>query len=571
MTDSSSMPFPVVKVQEPRIDVQPRVYYANMGGANVTQQVVKATTTTNNQIVFSATTPSPNVFLSRRMYIEYQLQFNFERQKAGDVATANNAVTYGLRAFPLSACTETLTLKLNNSTITTNLRDVIHAMQHFGSSPEERNRWMSGIPSIQDQFQQYGQMAADDQAGARNVFSRWASNNVEQSRLSGLWGTFDAGTRQIYSTFELYEPIFAPCLNWSDQEVPGFVGVTSFQLIFTLGNLGRAWSDAVLPAGNARITAASFPANYSASLHIEYITPQITVPPPIHTFYPYYELGRYVKSSQTIANGAVSAPQSTDTLSFSSIPKRIYVYARVPLAPTIDAIANQTDTFAEIQKINVTWNNQAGILSSASPKDLHDMSVRAGSDQSWIQFRYYQGAVLCIRPGIDIPLGALEANGSRGTYQFRAELTLKNNTGADTPFDMIVVPVLEGFLEIDNQVVKQHIGELTQQIINDSKFAPPGTLAFTKNMFGGAWYNDLWDVIKKPLNIVSKIGEAAAPALSAIPGYGAVVSPIVSGVSGTMRRLTGGKGRRARSKSGSRPRRRGGRKISRSCLKARIA
>ena len=28
----SSLPMPVVKIQEPRIDIEPRVYFANVGG-----------------------------------------------------------------------------------------------------------------------------------------------------------------------------------------------------------------------------------------------------------------------------------------------------------------------------------------------------------------------------------------------------------------------------------------------------------------------------------------------------------------------------------------------------------
>lgn len=90
-----------------------------------------------------------------------------------------------------------------------------------------------------------------------------------------------------------------------------------------------------------------------------------------------------------------------------------------------------------------------------------------------------------------------------------------------------------------------------------------------KNLYGGAWYNDIWDAIKKPFNFASKIGEAIAPALSAIPGYGAVLSPVVSGISGSVRRLAGGRGR-SRSRSRSKARK-GGKKLSRSKLRARIA
>ena len=48
----SSLPMPVVKIQEPRIDIEPRVYFANVGGANITQQEINATTSDQPTIDF---------------------------------------------------------------------------------------------------------------------------------------------------------------------------------------------------------------------------------------------------------------------------------------------------------------------------------------------------------------------------------------------------------------------------------------------------------------------------------------------------------------------------------------
>ena len=58
----SSLPLEVQKIKDPRIDVVNKVYFANQGGANVTQYQIASTTSTNNQILFTTTTPSPDVF-----------------------------------------------------------------------------------------------------------------------------------------------------------------------------------------------------------------------------------------------------------------------------------------------------------------------------------------------------------------------------------------------------------------------------------------------------------------------------------------------------------------------------
>ena len=66
---------------------------------------------------------------------------------------------------------------------------------HYGSGPEERNKWMSGFPSYLDQNQNYVTGAFDTATrgvffGARNPFSAYASNNLEVTRNADVWGTY---------------------------------------------------------------------------------------------------------------------------------------------------------------------------------------------------------------------------------------------------------------------------------------------------------------------------------------------------------------------------------------------
>lgn len=198
---------------------------------------------------------------------------------------------------------------------------------------------------------------------------------------------------------------------------------------------------------------------------MEYITPQINQPIPQIRFYPYFELGRYIKAGGVVNAGVAAQPINSDNISFSSVPKRIYVYLKEREAGAIANVAQQTDTFAVITSISMNWNNQAGVLSSASQKDLYDMSVRAGSDQSWIQFSRLQGSVVCIEPGISIPLGALEANGSKGNYQMQLVVGYTNNKTVNCTFDLYVIGVLEGYLEINNQTCRPELHVLTEEMV----------------------------------------------------------------------------------------------------------
>ena len=326
-------------------------------------------------------------------------------------------------------------------------------------------------------------------------------------------------------------------MNWSEKDVVGLIGIQNLQIQYTFGgNLGRVWSDFVTPGGNpARPAITDVQFVGTPTLNLEYITPQINQPIPQIRFYPYYEIGRYITKGAVVP--AFGQPNCTvknfpsDTISFSSVPKRIYVYLKERENGVIGNAVQQTDTFAVINTLSMNWNNQAGVLSSASQKDLYDMSVRAGSDQSWIQFSRLQGSVVCIEPGISIPLGALEANGSKGNYQMQFTVSYTNNKAVQCQFDLYILGVLEGYLEINNQTCRPELHVLTEEMVAKASVAPSGMHRTIKNLYGGAWYNDIWDAIKKPFNWASKIGEAVAPALSAIPGYGAILSPVVSGVS----------------------------------------
>ena len=46
-----------------------------------------------------------------------------------------------------------------------------------------------------------------------------------------------------------------------------------------------------------------------------------------------------------------------------------------------------TDSFLTIKKININWNNSSGVCSSYTQSDLVRISVEAGSNQSWDEFR----------------------------------------------------------------------------------------------------------------------------------------------------------------------------------------
>lgn len=164
----------------------------------------------------------------------------------------------------------------------------------------------------------------------------------------------------------------------------------------------------------------------------------------------------------TDANASIAGATGTSTLQSSniqlqSIPRRMYIYARIKNS---DLLYTDTDTFLGITSISINWNNRSGLLSSATPYDLYNISKKNGCNLSWTEWsggpNYVAlggtntaygtvGSVLCLEFGTDIGLQDLECPGIDGTYQLQMAVGVKNinQTRAITP-TLYIVTVNEG-------------------------------------------------------------------------------------------------------------------------------
>lgn len=576
-----------VKLQDPQLDVVERVYYAKMGGSDITYNSYSAISSTNSQVIFSTTTPSVNVGLSRRMYWEGQISVVFDAA----VPTANlpqigailRSNSVGCRQFPLANMCDVLSLKLNNSTMTINTADIIHALMRYGTSPDERNKYMSGSPSFPDELPTYnsGQVGGDN-AGARFPFAAYTSNVEEISRQPFAWlesavieyatpPATDARVRSFIVRF--YEPLFISPCNWSEKEVLALFGVQTIDITLSLGSSlkNRVFSGIfnAPAAGGANngfdsalcsVSLLGDNAQSKPKLHVLYITPQINMPVPKLLYYPYYEVARFVTNGANLAPqkflincapsvGSSALSQQINNISLHSICKRMYIYARVKRSAYDSAVGSKIpDIFARINKISMNWNNRAGMLSSATEYDLYRISVRNGCDQSWTEWTSYSGSVLCLEPSVDLGLSPLEAPGSRGNYQLQYQLdytnlivddiTIPGETANTYPYQVYTVVINEGFMTVNDSVISLDVGVLTEEAVKNADWAPPGSFNEITNLWGGGFWSDLWRGIKKGAQVardvitpVSKVvGDVAGliphPAAQAVSGIAHAVNKV---------------------------------------------
>lgn len=572
----TSSEIPIQKLRDPQLDIVPRVYYAKMGGSNITHNEYSAISSTNSQVVFSTTTPSVNVGLSRRMYWQMNVVVSFPSTGASAVPVENlptvadllRSNSSGLRAYPCAYATDTLSLKLNNATITVNTADIIHATQRYGTNPDERNKFMSGSPSFPDEIPSFSAVGGLD-AGARNPFSQYTTNVEEISRQPFHWlsdVTIETAPVTVPPTpqervrscvITLLEPLFVPPLNWTERDVQALFGIQTIDITVQLASnlknriFSGIFTDAAAGQNGLNSAVVSVGANgLKPILHVLYITPQSNEDIPRVLHYPYYEIGKYSTNGASLSANkyavsgvrldACKSSTNVNNISLHSVPKRVYIYGAVRKSAYDSAVGGKIpNIFARITKMSVNWNNQAGMLSSASEYDLYRMSVKNGCDQSWTEWTTYTGGVLCLEPSTDLGLGLVEAPGSRGNYQLQYKIDYENLIYDDIaipdeavnkyPYDIFTVVINEGFMTINDATVSLDIGVLTEQAINDAEYAPHGTFNEISNLWGGGFFGDLWRGIKT----AAKIGVKIAP--DVISGVSKIVEATKGGSRGGAR------------------------------------
>jgi hypothetical protein len=220
---------------------------------------------------------------------------------------------------------------------------------------------------------------------------------------------------------------------------------------------------------------------------------------------------RYITSvGQTVADNAEGFPpnvglsnsttstwtQSTNSITLSSIPDKLIICVRI--APSAQNMY-QPDAYLPISNISINFNNQAGLLSTASQYQLHNMSVRNGLLASFDETRGYScngsayqttntdwsangiaisfpktcGTVLCLAMGKDIPLSEMwYSAGSIGSFVLQMTLSgysMFEGTLNPDEFEVLIIPVFSGCVVMDAGSSSTFTGLLDRKSVLDCK------------------------------------------------------------------------------------------------------
>ena len=521
---NSVVPLKIVQTLDPvtRINSE-RSFAVFKGGDRVTYKPVCTTSYTNSTFQFSAPPPSPGTIVDRKILLKVPVTIDFVGTSTGSLLNENFD---SFAAYPLSNAMNTLAVSINNTSISINMSDVINPLLRYNTDSGLKDREYSTTPSMLDQKQRL----RGDKDGNRNPLAPYNSS-FHQTRGGFPFKIISNGATSAQITADLAELLYLSPLSFGKFDHAGFIGVQNMDFNITFNNdLGnRMWSHG--SGGPATLTSVTV--NFGQPcLLFKYITPNVTEPIPRSAVYDYYSVNRYPTTQPLVPALApnISTTIQSQNIQLQSIPRRLYIFAR-----KANRTFNDPDAYLAIENISVNWNNNSGLLSSASKEDLYQISVDNGCDLSWSQWSggpIYNadfsdqegsvGSILALEMGKDICLNPDECPGQLGTYQLQLNVGVKNVNQVDSldSVTLFLIVVSEGaFTILDNNAVSQ-IGVVTKKDVINSKDAPMIDYEELNYLYGGNFFSGLkdfasriWSGIKKALPYVSQGVKTAAQIL----------------------------------------------------------
>jgi hypothetical protein len=190
----------------------------------------------------------------------------------------------------------------------------------------------------------------------------------------------------------------------------------------------------------------------------------------------------------------------------------MYIYVRERNA-NLYSNADRTDTYFQINRINLQFMNKSGLLASASMMDLYKMSVANhynGSYTQWTGGPVFKpgtwaepkigtvGSVLCLEMATQIGLDALDCPGKLSQSTLQVTVGVTNVSSRSIEPSLYIVPVMEGeFVITQLGSASTRIGIVSSKDILDCQQSPFISYADVQHVNGGDFFSGLKDFIGK--------------------------------------------------------------------------
>ena len=456
-------------------------YFVSLyGSERVAEQKISPTSANINggTTTFSFQPPSTGTIMDKCVLLEVEVELEFDV----DSAVASFPAP---KAWPINSAIQTLQVTINGRTITSAPNQLKSFMERLHTSKELRRRFSSFTPTFRDNDLDY-----DDMAEGREGYNPFARRQIMSQELSrAQW----PNEQTLAYTAGAAGPPIVPRVNqrnkWTFCE-PLFIDVFETTKVEGIHNINKIditinWMPDLYIAmfGDARVitaaTTAANPATVAAAnsvaggnvnkvyglpaifpvrgrfvanaqnLLVRYVKPS-SVPKNLLTL-PYIEYTRYNKITDAVAHNA-QKEIVFDAIRETMVPRYGILVVKRREAANHAFLA---DTMFRIDSINIQVDNMQGLLSTASPKQLWQMSTRNGLDVSWNEW-YNQGqCIVVFEFGEDI--GGLIPN-VVGQFNMLVTIKVTNQFGFSYTPEAELFLSKDGFLEITPNEMQIKLG-----------------------------------------------------------------------------------------------------------------
>ena len=396
-------------------------------------------------------------------------------------------------------------------------------------------------------------------------------------KLLRLFATDGSNTRAplvtdttVYATFRVCEPLLlSPFVFGSPDGKQGFYGIQTMNLQMNISaNASRAWRSISTTSGYTKSAVVSglgtsIQPFANSRLIFTFMTPHASDMLEPRNVIPYYELPIYRTTGMQAAPSAMKLTAGASGATGGAIPDTTGTFIAASAPPTISVSSNNiqlncvpdkliiclrkqianltccdTDNYLTIQGISITWNNQAGLMSTFTPDQLYRASIASGlHNMSWDEFSgsmvsnmgdnstinsksncdligpYMGVGAHAQNNGIGVKLipttGSIlvldfatviqlteeyYAPGSLGSFNLQVQVTVSNLQYDDWTsgnYEMIVMPMNTGVFVNEKGTSSTFIALLTKEDVIQASSQEPYTNYEVKRMVGGSFLSGL--------------------------------------------------------------------------------
>jgi hypothetical protein len=521
-----------IRVVDPKVDILSDVQQNHIvlqGGQRVTEDVISANSwqTTPTNSLFTINPPSTQTIVDKAIKLRCYVKITTDQAMQLGIHDA-------LRQFPLNSIIDVSSCQINGQNISENSGDKVHALATYGVSLDDTSKMSSMTPSYPDQYQDYSLTLGS----GKNALGNYGENGVPSGLRGGFpqeSGGFVGATIVEYVLTEYLR--LSPFDDGYHEESEGMVNINQINVNLRFKTqLDRIWSHSALgnPITNVQVEFTRPP-----ELLVRYITPQPEQKIPDVQHLNFYSDQDYIKQFTLSPNVSTVVP--TDSIKLGQIPECVYIFARHSRA---SSNYSKADSFCSIESVNITFNNQNGLMSSATKQDLFEMSARNGCTLSYPAWAKYRGSVVKIMFGRDIGLPPFLAAGCQAQAQIRMDVVVKNNGLSVFNGELFTVFRNIGMFSIYENGATASLGNLTPQLVLDAQKSPEVNFQHYKALHGGSFWKKLKNIVGTVAGVASKVAPVASAVLPQYAGAINTIGNVAGKVAGAG--LVGGRIRRRR-------------------------